>query len=121
MNHVHIEADAFENLSHEDRSFAPPAEFTANAVVTAVDYTEAVADRPAFWARQARELLSWDKDFDQTLDWSNPPFAKWFVGGEINAAYNALDRHVENGLGERVAIHFEGEPGNTRTYTYAQS
>ncbi len=112
--------DAFENLSQENRKFAPSAEFAANAVVTAADYAEADADRPAFWAKQARELLSWSKDFTQALDWTNPPFAKWFVGGEINAAYNALDRHVENGHGDRVAIYFEGEPGDTRTYTYAQ-
>ncbi|WLQ07296.1 acetate--CoA ligase [Arthrobacter oryzae] len=112
--------DAFENLSQEDRKFAPSPEFAANAVVTAADYAEADAGRPAFWAKQARELLTWSKDFTETLDWSNPPFAKWFVGGEINAAYNALDRHVENGLGDRVAIYFEGEPGDTRTYTYAQ-
>ena len=114
------QGDAFENLSQENRKFAPSPEFAANAVVTAADYTEADADRPAFWAKQARELLTWSKDFTQTLDWSTPPFAKWFVGGEINAAYNALDRHVENGHGDRVAIYFEGEPGDTRTYTYAQ-
>ncbi|RKR20871.1 acetate--CoA ligase [Arthrobacter oryzae] len=114
------QGDAFENLSQENRRFAPSAEFAANAVVTAGEYAEADADRPAFWAKQARELLSWSKDFTQTLDWSNPPFAKWFVGGEINAAYNALDRHVEAGHGDRVAIYFEGEPGDTRTYTYAQ-
>ena len=89
-------------------------------MVTAADYAEADADRPAFWAKQARELLSWSKDFTQALDWSDPPFAKWFVGGEVNAAYNALDRHVEAGNGDRVAIYFEGEPGDTRTYTYAQ-
>ena len=112
--------DAFENLSQENRKFAPSPEFAANAVVTAADYAEADAGRPAFWAKQARELLTWSKDFTETLDWSNPPFAKWFVGGEINAAYNALDRHVENGLGDRVAIYFEGEPGDSRSYTYAQ-
>src|SRR6478736_2216216 len=112
--------DAFENLSHEDRKFAPSAEFAANAVVTAADYAEADADRPAFWAKQARGLLSWSKDFTQSLDWSTPPFAKWFVGGEVNAAYNALDRHVEAGNGERVAIYFEGEPGDNRAYTYAE-
>ena len=105
---------------HENRKFAPAADFAANAVVTAADYAEADADRPAFWAKQARELLTWSKDFTEALDWSNPPFAKWFVGGEVNAAYNALDRHVENGLGDRVAIYFEGEPGDTRSYTYAQ-
>ncbi|MCW2132698.1 acetate--CoA ligase [Arthrobacter sp. VKM Ac-2550] len=112
--------DALENLSYEDSKFAPSAEFARNAVVGAEVYAEADADRPAFWARQARELLTWSRDFTQTLDWSDPPFAKWFVGGEINAAYNALDRHVENGLGDRTAIFFEGEPGDTRTYTYAQ-
>jgi acetyl-CoA synthetase len=114
------QGDAFENLSQENRRFAPSAEFAANAVVTAADYAEADADRPAFWAKQARELLSWSKDFTQALDWTDPPFAKWFVGGEVNAAYNALDRHVEAGNGDRVAIYFEGEPGDTRTYTYAQ-
>jgi acetyl-CoA synthetase len=114
------QGDAFENLLHENLKFAPTPEFAAVAVVTAADYADADADRPAFWARQARELLTWSKDFDQALDWSNPPFAKWFVGGEVNAAYNALDRHVENGLGDRVAIYFEGEPGDSRTYTYAQ-
>ncbi|WP_461164627.1 acetate--CoA ligase [Arthrobacter sp. R4-81] len=114
------QGDAFENLLHEDRRFPPSEEFAANAVVTEADYAEADADRPAFWARQARELLTWDQDFTQALDWSTPPFAKWFLGGKVNAAYNALDRHVENGLGDRVAIHFEGEPGDTRTYTYAQ-
>ncbi|MET3174263.1 UNVERIFIED_ORG: acetyl-CoA synthetase [Arthrobacter sp. UYCu721] len=114
------QGDAFENLLHENRTFAPSPEFAADAVVTAADYAEADAGRPAFWAKQARELLTWSKDFDEALDWSNPPFAKWFVGGEVNAAYNALDRHVENGLGDRVAIYFEGEPGDTRTYTYAQ-
>jgi acetyl-CoA synthetase len=112
--------DAFENLSQEDRKFAPSQEFAANAVVTAADYAEADADRPAFWAKKARELLTWSKDFTETLDWSNPPFAKWFVGGEINAAYNALDRHVEAGNGDRVAIYFEGEPGDSRAYTYAE-
>ncbi|MCT9868989.1 acetate--CoA ligase [Paenarthrobacter aurescens] len=114
----HVEA--LENLLHENRKFAPSADFAANAVTSADAYAEAEADRPAFWAKQARELLTWDKDFTEALDWSNPPFAKWFVGGQVNAAYNALDRHVENGLGDRVAIYFEGEPGDTRTYTYAQ-
>ncbi|NQD90449.1 acetate--CoA ligase [Paenarthrobacter sp. CM16] len=115
---AHVEA--LENLLHENRKFAPSAEFAANAVTSADAYAEAEADRPAFWAKQARELLTWDKDFTEALDWSNPPFAKWLVGGEVNAAYNALDRHVENGLGDRVAIYFEGEPGDTRTYTYAE-
>jgi acetyl-CoA synthetase len=112
--------DALENLLHENRRFAPSEEFVSGAVAGAGLYAEAEKDRLGFWARQARDLLSWDRDFDQTLDWTDPPFAKWFVGGQINAAYNALDRHVENGLGDRVAIYFEGEPGDTRTYTYAR-
>ena len=112
--------DALENLLQENRKFAPSAEFAEAAVAKPDVYAEAEADRPAFWAKQARDVLSWDTDFTQALDWSEAPFAKWFVGGELNAAYNALDRHVENGLGDRVAIHFEGEPGDTRTYTYAQ-
>ncbi|EMY34513.1 acetate/CoA ligase [Arthrobacter crystallopoietes BAB-32] len=114
------QGDALENLLQENRKFAPSEEFAANAVVQANVYAEANADRPAFWAKQARELLTWDENFTQALDWSDAPFAKWFVGGTLNAAYNALDRHVENGLGDRVAIYFEGEPGDTRTYTYAQ-
>jgi len=72
-----------------------------------------------FWAEQARSYLTWSKDFDQTLDWSDAPFAKWFVGGEINASYNCVDRHVEAGKGDKVAIHFVGEPGDTRDITYA--
>jgi acetyl-CoA synthetase len=112
--------DRLKNVLQEDHRFPPSAEFARNALATTADYTEAHTDRPAFWAKQARDLLDWSRDFDQVLDWSDPPFAKWFVGGEVNAAYNALDRHVENGLGDRVAIYFEGEPGDTRTYTYAQ-
>ncbi len=110
---------ALENLSTEDRRFPPPEEFAAAAVATA-DLYEQATDREAFWANQARDLLSWESDFSQTLDWSDAPFARWFVGGTLNVAYNCVDRHVQNGLGERVAIHFEGEPGDTRTITYAE-
>jgi acetyl-CoA synthetase len=119
MAHETVTGDAFENLLREKRQFAPSPEFAAAANVHEGIYAEANADPEAFWAAQARERLTWSKDFSQTLDWSDPPFAKWFVGGEVNAAYNALDRHVENGLGDRVAIHFEGEPGDTETITYA--
>jgi acetyl-CoA synthetase len=108
-----------ENLSYESRSFPPSAEFAAQANVKADAYAEAAADRPAFWAKQA-ERLSWSTPWTQVLDWSNPPFAKWFVGGSLNVAYNCLDRHVEAGLGDRVAYYFEGEPGDTRTITYQQ-
>ncbi len=111
--------DAFENLLHEERKFPPMEEFAANAIAKA-DLYEQGKQGPEFWAKQARELLTWHEDFSQALDWSDAPFAKWFVGGKINAAYNALDRHVEDGRGDRVAIHFEGEPGDTRSYTYAE-
>ena len=110
---------ALENLSVESRRFPPPEEFARAAVAGAELYDEAAADRLGFWARQARERLHWGQDFTETLDWTNPPFAKWFVGGTLNAAYNCVDRHVEAGHGDRVAIHFEGEPGDTRTITYA--
>ena len=112
-------SQALENLSTEDRRFPPSDAFAAQAVARADLYDEAAADREAFWANQARALLSWETDFEQTLDWSEAPFAKWFVGGRLNVAYNCVDRHVENGLGDRVALHFEGEPGDTRTITYA--
>ena len=113
-------SQALENLSTEDRRFPPSETFAAQALAKADLYEEAAADREAFWANQARDLVSWDTDFDQTLDWSEAPFARWFVGGKLNVAYNCVDRHVENGLGDRVAIHFEGEPGDTRTITYAE-
>ncbi len=104
----------------EDRTFPPTAEFVANANVNDNSlYEEGEADYEAFWARQARELLTWNKDFDQILDWQLP-FAKWFVGGELNVSYNCLDRHVEAGKGDKVAFHWEGEPGDKLTLTYAQ-
>jgi len=109
-----------DNLSHETRAFAPSAEFVANAIGKPEQYEAANADRLGYWAETARKVLTWDTDFTEVLDWSGAPVAKWFADGKVNAAYNALDRHVENGLGDRVAIHFEGEPGDTRTYTYAQ-
>ena len=106
-----------DNLSHETRAFAPSAEFVANAIGKPEQYEAANADRLGYWAETARKVLTWDTDFTEVLDWSGAPVAKWFADGKVNAAYNALDRHVENGLGDRVAIHFEGEPGDTRTYT----
>ena len=110
---------ALSNLSREERRFPPSPEFAAQANVKPEIYAEAAQDRPAFWAKQA-ERLTWTKKWDQVLDWSNAPFAQWFVGGQLNVAYNCLDRHVEAGLGDRVAYYFEGEPGDTRTITYAQ-
>ena len=114
------ESKTLDNLSNETRSFAPSKEFSDNAIAAQARYDAAATDRLGYWADQARQVLTWDTDFTETLDWSEAPVAKWFVGGKVNAAYNALDRHVENGLGDRVAIYFEGEPGDTRTYTYAQ-
>ncbi|MGH4027126.1 MAG: AMP-binding protein, partial [Pseudonocardiaceae bacterium] len=107
-----------DNLLTESRTFPPSDDFAAQANATATLYDEADADRQAFWAEQARRL-HWDTDFEQVLDWSNPPFAKWFVGGELNVAYNCVDRHVEAGHGDQVAFYWEGEPGDTRTITYA--
>jgi len=111
-----------ENLSSHlaELDLSPTEELRSQAVGTEDLFAEADADREAFWAKQARERLTWSKDFGQTLDWSEAPFAKWFVGGELNVAYNCVDRHVEAGNGERVALHFEGEGGDTRTVTYAQ-
>jgi acetyl-CoA synthetase len=113
-----VSNESLANLLKEERRFAPPAELAANANVTAEAYERAKADRLGFWAEQARRL-SWETEPTETLDWSNPPFAKWFKDGRLNVAYNCVDRHVEAGLGDRVAIHFEGEPGDTRAITYA--
>lgn len=108
-----------EDYFLEERTFPPSPEFKA-AALTSDDslYREADADYEAFWARQARELLTWNSDFDTTLEWELP-FAKWFVGGTLNVSENCLDRHVANGIGDRVAYHWEGEPGDTRTITYS--
>ena len=111
--------ETLENLSQENRKFPPSAKFAAQANGKAELYDAAAADHEGFWAEQARSYLTWTKDFDQTLDWSDAPFAKWFVGGELNASYNCVDRHVEAGRGDKVAIHFVGEPGDTRDITYS--
>ena len=111
-------SQSLENLLHEERRFPPSEDFTANAVAKADLYDAAASDRLEFWAEQAKRL-SWMGEWDEILDWSEEPVAKWFVGGSLNVAYNCVDRHVEAGNGDRVAIHFEGEPGDTRTLTYA--
>ena len=108
-----------DHLLTENRRFAPSPEFAADAVATAELYAQADADREAFWAEQAR-ALHWHTPFTQVLDWSNPPFAQWFADGELNVAYNCLDRHVEAGNGDRVALLWEGEPGDSRAVTYAE-
>src|SRR3954452_24962070 len=101
------------------RRFPPPEELAAQANVGSDAYEQAARDRLAFWEEAARRL-TWEQEGDQVLDWSNAPFAKWFVGGKLNVAYNCLDRHVEAGHGDQVAYHWEGEPGDTRTITYAE-
>ncbi|RBY78328.1 acetate--CoA ligase [Geodermatophilus sp. TF02-6] len=108
-----------ESTELESRRFPVPEQLAARANVGPEVYEEASRDRLAFWARQA-ERLTWEQTWDQVLDWTNPPFAKWFVGGRLNVAYNCVDRHVEAGHGEQVAYHWEGEPGDRRTITYAQ-
>jgi acetyl-CoA synthetase len=103
----------------EGATFAPPEELVASANVGADAYERADADRVGFWEEAARRL-DWTQPWDQALDWSNPPFAKWFVGGKLNVAVNCVDRHVDAGHGEQVAYHWVGEPGDTRTITYAE-
>ena len=112
------EHESLENLLSEDRQFPPTSEFVAQANAKPELYDQAEKDRLAFWDAQA-EHLSWQTPWNNTLEWQSP-FAKWFVGGKINASVNALDRHVQEGRGDRVAFHFEGEPGDTLTITYAQ-
>ncbi|MTD53440.1 acetate--CoA ligase [Amycolatopsis pithecellobii] len=111
--------EALSNLLTENRTFPPSEDFAANANEKGDAYERAHADREAFWAEQA-ERLHWDTKWSQVLDWSGAPVAKWFVGGKLNVAYNCVDRHVESGHGDQVAIHWIGEPGDTRDLTYAQ-
>jgi acetyl-CoA synthetase len=107
-----------EDYYVEERRFPPSDHFQANALIADRSlYEEAEADRLGFWARQARELVTWFDDFETVLEW-DLPFAKWFVGGKLNVSYNCLDRHVEAGRGDKIAFHWEGEPGDTRTITY---
>ncbi|MFL2697340.1 MAG: acetate--CoA ligase [Acidimicrobiales bacterium] len=111
---------AIEEFYTENRSF-PPSEVFQRGALTADQtlYEEADTDYEAFWARQARELLTWSQDFHTTLEW-DLPYAKWFLGGELNITYNCLDRHIESGNGEKVAFHWEGEPGDTKSITYKE-
>src|SRR6478735_2235603 len=110
--------ETLENLLTEARSFPPPPDLAAEANVTASAYEDAATDRLDFWEREAARLR-WATPWTEVLDWSNAPFAQWFVGGSLNVSVNCLDRHVEAGHGEQVAIHWEGEPGDTRDLTYA--
>jgi len=115
---VNTSDPGLEALSTESRRFDPGAELAAGANVRADAYERAAADRLGFWEEQARRL-EWAQEWSSPLDWQ-PPFAKWFVGGRLNVAVNCVDRHVAAGNGDRVAIHWEGEPeGDQRTLTYA--
>lgn len=111
--------ETLSNLLQENRQFPPSAEFAAHANATASDYAAAEEDRLGFWAKQAR-TLDWDTDFTEVLDWTNAPFAKWFVGGKLNVSYNCVDRHVHAGHGDQIAIRFEGEAGDQRNITYRE-
>jgi len=112
-----MSGEALENLSHEDRVFLPSEKFAAQANGKADLYESAKSDREGFWSKQA-ENLQWDTKWSQVLDWSEAPVSKWFVGGKLNVSVNCVDRHVAAGNGSRVAIHFEGERGDTQTITY---
>ena len=114
------ESQKIDSLLNEERRFPPSADFQANAIAGPELYEQAAADRLGFWAEQSRELLHWHTPFTEVLDWSNPPCAKWFADGHLNVSYNCLDRHVLAGRGDRVALHFEGEPGDSHSLTYAE-
>ncbi|MCH9718689.1 MAG: acetate--CoA ligase [Actinomycetia bacterium] len=111
--------EALENLLHEERTFPPDESFAAAANLTAAAYEEAAEDRIAFWEEQARRL-QWDEPWQQALDWSNAPFAKWFVGGKLNASVNCVDRHVAAGYGDQTALIFEAESGDSRHISYRE-
>ncbi|MGV8858849.1 acetate--CoA ligase [Rhodoglobus sp.] len=113
-------SNSIDSLLHESRRFAPSEAFSAASEASADLYSSAKEDRVEFWADKAREYVHWHKPFTETLDWSTPPFAKWFADGELNVAYNCLDRHVLAGNGDRIAIHWEGEPGDSVSITYAE-
>jgi acetyl-CoA synthetase len=111
-------ADRIEALQHENRRFAPSAEFTAQANAQPGIHEEAERDYLAFWKSWA-DKLEWTAPYGEVLEW-NEPFAKWFVGGKLNASVNALDRHVAAGRGDRIAYYYEGEPGDRREISYAE-
>jgi len=120
-----MSAPTIESILKEKRLFSPPAEFAQNAQVKSFAeyqevYERSIADPVAFWAELAQQELHWFKKWDKVLDWDNPPFAKWFVGGKINISYNCLDRHLTTWRRNKAALIWEGEPGDSRTLTYAQ-
>ena len=109
-----------DDLLLENRKFPPSAAFKKNSLAVGTHlYDQAAADDEGFWAQQAADLIDWDQDWHTICEW-NVPYAKWFVGGKLNVSYNCLDRHVLAGNGDKVAIHWEGEPGDARTITYSE-
>jgi acetyl-CoA synthetase len=113
-----------DTVMHETRLFPPPREFSARARIKSLEeyqrlWDEAAADPPAFWEKLAKDELHWFEPFGKALEWSEP-FAKWFVGGKTNASYNCLDKHVAEGRGDRLALLWEGEPGDVRRMTYSE-
>nr|WP_090342366.1 acetate--CoA ligase [Mycolicibacterium malmesburyense] len=112
-------AESSAQHAHGPSVYPPSPEFANQSNATEDLYRQADKDRLAFWAEQANRL-SWETPFNEVLDWSEAPFARWFVGGKLNVAYNCVDRHVEAGHGDRVAIRWEGEPGDSRDITYAE-
>jgi len=116
MSGIHPEIEA---LFAEQREFAPPPAFAARANAPSDLYERAEQDVEAFWAAEAEQRLSWSRPWDTVLEW-DLPYAKWFVGGQLNAAYNCVDRHVERGIGSKVAYYWEGSPvirAHSRTRT----
>jgi len=113
-----------ESILHETRLFAPPAEFSEQAQIKSLEDYQALYDRAkanpeAFWAELAAQELHWFQPWDKILDWK-PPHAQWFVNGKLNISYNCLDRHLTTGRRNKAALIWEGEPGDSRTLTYAQ-
>src|SRR6218665_2768368 len=108
--------DTIDHTFEELRRFPPSQHFSEQAVATESEHRDAAADRLGFWAHRARELLGWEKPFTRVLDWATPPVARGVDGGTLNASVNCLDRHVAAGNGDRIALHFEGEPGDSRSY-----
>jgi acetyl-CoA synthetase len=104
-----------DTLFLEERRYEPPRDFAAQANAQPEIYER---DFDEFWETEGRERVSWSRPFSELYEWE-PPYAKWYLGGELNVSYNCVDRHVEAGRGDKVAYHWEGEPGDTRTITYA--
>src|SRR3712207_8185418 len=119
MDAEHGRDQGLSNLLHEERRFEPPRELAAQANVGADTYERAAADPVGFWGEQAGRI-TWAEPFSEVLDWSGAPFARWYLGGRLNAAYNCVDRHVEAGNGDQEGFHWGGEPeDDTGTLTYA--